>query len=119
MYVILCYHYNPDDVLNKLNGYVPMKTGSVWNPNMYFGTKLKLMQLHSGIWVWSMQLGLAKNKIQSTSVKVTDYQREFLDDAVESILHNTQFPRSKEVHICSKTAIILATSRLKGLGPGL
>ena len=51
---ILCIHHNPDDVLNKLNGYVPLKPRSVRSPDMYSGTKQKTMQLHNGIWAWSM-----------------------------------------------------------------
>ena len=51
---ILCTHHDPDNVLNKLNGYMPLKPSLVGNPNMYFGTKLKLMQLHNDIWAWSI-----------------------------------------------------------------
>ena len=46
---ILCIHHNPDDVLNKLNGYVQLKLGSVWCCDMYLGMKLKCMQLHNCI----------------------------------------------------------------------
>ena len=46
---ILCIHHDQDDVLNKLNVYVPLKPGSVESPDMYLGTKLKCMQLHNGI----------------------------------------------------------------------
>ena len=51
---ILCIHHNLVDTLNKLNRYVPLKPESVRNPEMYLGTKLKHMQLHNGIWAWSM-----------------------------------------------------------------
>ena len=44
---ILCYmddilsiHHDPDDALNKLNGYVQLKPGSVRSPNVYLGTNL-------------------------------------------------------------------------------
>ena len=40
--------------LIKLDGYVPLKPSSVGDPNVYLGTKLKCMQLHNGIWAWSM-----------------------------------------------------------------
>ena len=53
---ILCIHHDPDDVLNKLNGYMLLKPGSVGSPDMYLGTKLKCMQIHNGIWAWSMSL---------------------------------------------------------------
>ena len=51
---ILCTHHDSDDVLNKWNGYVPLKPRSVGSPDMYLGTKLKCMQLHNVIWAWSM-----------------------------------------------------------------
>ena len=51
---ILCIHHHPDDVLNKLNGCVSFKCGSVRIPDMYLGTKLKHMQLYNGIWAWSV-----------------------------------------------------------------
>ena len=47
------HYHDPDDVLNKLNGYVLLKPGSIGSPNMYSGMKLN-MQLHKGIWDWSM-----------------------------------------------------------------
>ena len=40
---ILCIHHDPDDILIKLNGYLPLKPGSVGSSNMYLGTKLKCM----------------------------------------------------------------------------
>ena len=58
---ILCYvddilwiRHDPDDVLNKLDGYVLFKPGSVGSPNMYLGMMLKCIQLHNFIWAWSM-----------------------------------------------------------------
>ena len=51
---ILCIHDDPDGTLNKLNGYVPLKPSSVGSPDMYLGTKLNHLQLHDGIWGWSM-----------------------------------------------------------------
>ena len=53
---ILCIHHDPDDVLNKLNGYVLLKPSSVGSPNIYLGTKLKCMQLHNDIWALLMSI---------------------------------------------------------------
>ena len=50
---ILFIHHDQDDILNKLNGHVPLKPGSVGSLDMYLGMKLKSMQLHNGIWAWS------------------------------------------------------------------
>ena len=62
----LCIHHDPDDVLNKLNGYVSLKPGSVTSSDMYLGTKLKHMQLHNGIWAWSM----SPSKYVSEAVRI-------------------------------------------------
>ena len=51
---ILCINHKLSNLLNKLNGYMLLKPSSVRSPNMYSGTKLKQMQLHNGIWAWSM-----------------------------------------------------------------
>ena len=51
---ILCIHHDLDGVLEKLIGYVPLKPSSVGRADMYLGTKIKYMQLHNGIWDWSM-----------------------------------------------------------------
>ena len=45
---ILCIHHNPDDVLNNLNRYVPLKRGSVGSPDMYLGIKHKCIQVYNG-----------------------------------------------------------------------
>ena len=51
---ILCIQHDPDSLLNKLNGYVPFKPRSIRSPDIYLGMKLKCIQLHNGIWAWSM-----------------------------------------------------------------
>ena len=57
---IFCINHDPDDLLNKLNRYVPLKHSSVGSPDMYLGTKLKHLQLHDGIWAWSMSLSMSE-----------------------------------------------------------
>ena len=59
---ILCIHHDQDDVLNKLNKHTILKPSSVWSPDMYLGTKLKHMQLHNGIWAWSMSPSMLKKQ---------------------------------------------------------
>ena len=53
---ILVIHHDPNDVLNKLHCYVPLKTGSVCSPDMYLDKKLMLMQLHNSIGTRSLSL---------------------------------------------------------------
>ncbi len=42
--------------LKVLNKYIPLKPDSVGAPVIYLDTKLKLMQLKKGIWVWVSSL---------------------------------------------------------------
>ena len=62
---ILWINHNRDDVLNKLNGYMSYNLSSVGSPDMYLGTKLKCMQLHTGIWAWSMSPSMYVQKAVS------------------------------------------------------
>ncbi len=38
---ILCIHHDPMSVINKINGYPPLKPSSVGDPDIYLGAKLK------------------------------------------------------------------------------
>jgi hypothetical protein len=38
---ILCIHFDPMSVMNKINSYLPLKLSSVGNPDIYLGAKLK------------------------------------------------------------------------------
>ena len=51
---ILYISHDPDDILNKLNWYVPLMPSSVGSPYMYLGTKFKCMHLHNDIRTWSV-----------------------------------------------------------------
>jgi hypothetical protein len=53
---ILCYvddmlsiNHNPMSVMNEINGYLPLKSSSVGDPDIYLGTKLKLTRLPNGV----------------------------------------------------------------------
>jgi hypothetical protein len=46
---ILCVHQDPMTVLDKINGYMPLKTSSVGDPDIYLGKKLRRTQLAHGI----------------------------------------------------------------------
>ena len=58
---ILCYvddilviHHNPKKVMDKIHKYFPLKEGSVGEPDMYLGTKLKKTRLNNGDYAWAM-----------------------------------------------------------------
>ena len=44
---ITCMHHDPEDVLIKLNCYVPVKPSSVSRSGVYLGIILKHIQLHN------------------------------------------------------------------------
>ena len=78
---ILCVHHDPENVLNKLNSYIPLKPGSASNPYKYFGTKLKQTQLHNDIWTWFISNYVQEEKricnvyVTETLVRVIGCQR--------------------------------------------
>jgi hypothetical protein len=58
---ILCYvndilvmHHEPMTILDKINGYMPLKPSSVGDPDIYLGAKLWRTHLKNGIWAWSL-----------------------------------------------------------------
>jgi hypothetical protein len=59
---ILCIHPIPMSVMNKINGYLPLKTSSVGNPDIHLGAKLK-PRLPNGVMAWG--LSPAKYVIQA------------------------------------------------------
>jgi hypothetical protein len=61
----LCVHHNPMSVLNLINGYMPLKSSLVGDPDIYLGAKLKMTQLENGIWAW----GLSPPKYVAQAVK--------------------------------------------------
>ena len=54
VYESLCIHHSPDDVLNKFNGYLSSQPSFFWESWQILDAKLKLLQLHNGIWAQSM-----------------------------------------------------------------
>jgi hypothetical protein len=51
---ILCIHHDPMTVLNRINDYMPLKPGSVGDPDIYLGAKLRQVQLDNNVWAWSL-----------------------------------------------------------------
>jgi hypothetical protein len=80
---ILCYvddllvmHHNPKKVMDKINGYLPLKPDSVGPPEFYLGAKLRKKTFQDGSYAWS----LSPSKYVQSSVKnVETYLKEKLD----------------------------------------
>ena len=58
---ILCYvddilvvHHDARPVLDKIDKYMKLKEGSVGDPDIYLGAKLKKVQLDNDVWCWSL-----------------------------------------------------------------
>jgi hypothetical protein len=58
---ILCYdndilvmHHDPMTILDKINGYMPLKPSSVGDPDIYLGAKLCGTRLKNGIRAWGL-----------------------------------------------------------------
>ncbi len=69
---ILCYvdnilvmHHDPMTILDKINGYMPLKPSSVGDPDIYLGAKLRRTHLKNGVWAW----GLSPSKYVAQAVK--------------------------------------------------
>ncbi len=69
---ILCYvndilviHHDAMSILDKINGYMPLKPTSVEDPDIYLGVKLRQTQLANGVWEW----GLSPSRYVAQAVK--------------------------------------------------
>jgi hypothetical protein len=51
---ILCVHHNPGGELVRLDKYFKMKDGSIQEPTIYLGEKLKKTVLPNGVIAWGM-----------------------------------------------------------------
>ena len=50
----LCINHNAEDEIKKLDKYFMMKKGSIGDPDIYLGTKIKPMRMPNGVTSWSM-----------------------------------------------------------------
>ncbi len=63
---ILCIHHDPMLVMNEINGYLPLKSSSVGDYDIYLGAKLKLTQLPNG--VMACELSPSKYVVQAFKI---------------------------------------------------
>ncbi len=61
---ILCIHHDADSVLAQINGFLPLKPGSVGRPDIYLGAKLSRTILSNGLWAYAMS---PSQQLQQTS----------------------------------------------------
>jgi len=49
----LCIHHDVESALYKIDKYIPMKKGLISDPDIYIGSKLRLVTLCNGVKAWS------------------------------------------------------------------
>ena len=66
----LCIHHDGEGTLRQLDHYFKMKDGSIGDPDVYLGAKLRPVQLDNGVFAW----GLGPSKYVQEAVRnVEDY----------------------------------------------
>jgi hypothetical protein len=50
---VLAIHHDGEQALLEINYYFKMKKGSIGDPDLYLGAKLRQIQLPNGVWTWS------------------------------------------------------------------
>jgi hypothetical protein len=69
---ILAIHHNATTIINEVDKFFKMKSGSVGDPDIYLGAKLRKMQMPNGVWAWSLS---ASKYVQEAVRNVKDYYR--------------------------------------------
>ena len=49
----LCIHHAAEEKLNKIDKFFKMKAGSMGDPDIYFGAKVKPMKMNNGVAAWA------------------------------------------------------------------
>jgi len=62
---ILCMQHDPMTILDRINGYMPLKPSLVGDPDIYHGAKLWQTRLPNDVWAW----GLSPSKYVAHAVK--------------------------------------------------
>lgn len=50
----LSVHHDAEGALREIDQYFPMKKGSIGDPDIYLGAKLRKVQLNNGVFAWAM-----------------------------------------------------------------
>jgi len=66
----LCIHHDPEGALRELDKYFQMKPGSIGDPDIYLGGKLRRTQLENGVHAWAMS---ASKYVQESVKNVETY----------------------------------------------
>ena len=72
---VLCIHHDAKTILHKLDKFFQMKPGSMGNPDISLGAKLKKVQLNNGLWCWAMS---SSKYVQEAVWNVKKYSKKEL-----------------------------------------
>ena len=50
----LCIHRSVEEELNKIDKFFKMKAGSIGDPDIYLGAKIKQMKMNKGVTAWAI-----------------------------------------------------------------
>jgi hypothetical protein len=70
---ILCVHHEPETSLAQIDKYFKMKPGSIMEPTLYLGAKLKKTVLPNGVVAWGMS---SSKYVQSAVQNVQEYLKK-------------------------------------------
>ena len=65
---VLAIHHNATKVIEELDHYFPTKKGSIGDPDLYLGAKLRKVTLNNGVEAWS----LSPSKYVQEAVRTTE-----------------------------------------------
>jgi hypothetical protein len=73
---ILCVHYDPETSLAQIDKYFKMKPGSIMEPTLYLGAKLKKTVMPNGVVAWGMS---SSKYFQAAVQNVQEYLKKNWD----------------------------------------
>ena len=50
----LCIHHSGEEERNKIDKFIKMKAGSIGDPDIYLGAKVKQMKMNNGVTAWAI-----------------------------------------------------------------
>ena len=66
----LCIHHDAENVLRQVDKYFMMKPGSIGDPDIYLGAKLRKVRLDNGVEAWSMSPSKYVQEIKIENVEM-------------------------------------------------
>jgi len=65
----LCIRHNAEECLREIDKFFPMKEGSIGDPDIYLGAKLRKVQLNNGVFCWALSPSKYVQEAVDTTLK--------------------------------------------------